>query len=72
MELLSVNIATGVVTPVARYYFSLPTAWAHTSHKVPEFLRPGGWANACTDTAKDTLKQTRINTNMYTHAHAKY
>ena len=37
------RIAAGEVTPVERYYFSLPTARAHTSHKVPEFPRPGGW-----------------------------
>ena len=43
MELLSAYIAAGVVAPVECYYFSLPTARAHTSHKVPEFPQPGGW-----------------------------
>ena len=43
MERLAVEISAGVVIPVERYYFSLPTGRAHTSHEVPEFPRPGGW-----------------------------
>ena len=43
MERLAVEISAGVVIPVERYYFSLPTGRAHTSHEVLEFPRPGGW-----------------------------
>ena len=42
MERLAVEISAGVVIPVERYYFSLPTGRAHTSHEVLEFPRPGG------------------------------
>ena len=43
MERLVVEISAGVVIPVERYYFSLPTGRAHMPHEVLEFPRPGGW-----------------------------
>ena len=62
MERLAVEISAGVVIPVERYYFSLPTGRAHTSHEVLEFPRPGGWG-------QHTHVQTDINVVQYTLTH---
>ena len=43
MERLRADISARVVTPVERYYYSLPTGRAHTSHEMLEFPQPGGW-----------------------------
>ena len=47
MERLSTEISAGVVIPVERYYFSLPTGRAHTSHDVPHFPKPGTQVCMC-------------------------
>ena len=47
MERLATEILAGVMVPVERYFFSLPTARAHTSHSVPEFPKPGVCVCVC-------------------------
>lgn len=65
MERLATEILAGVMVPVERYFFSLPTARAHTSHDVPEFAKPGKHFTPLHYTIVDELKRMISSGNTY-------